>query len=693
MTKLTRTAARAALVLACLAALSEPSSAYIRGERRSGVPLVRADAERIPYLLNDSTAPGLANAQGGLIITPDSSPAAAVRAAMASWSGIDGSRVRFEEPRLDPLESAQRDGVNMITFADTARNRSAVGDAVAVTFLFSDVSGALTDTDIVFSPTLPFSTTLQPDTFDIEATLAHELGHALGLDHSGVLLATLFATTTRGLNRLASLSPDERAFAVDVYPSPGAEALFASIEGRISSTSGEGVPGAVVVAADLARNVVVAALSETDGSFRIGGLPPGEYQLWAEPLDGPTVREQLGFSRFGAETSFQTTVLGWFETPLRIPLAPSQRAAADLTVSLGAPAVNILGAGAALPGGVIPSRRGAVLERGRTYGLEIHGTGLDHAEIGEESIRFLGSGLEIVPGTLVGDTLRFIGGARFPLLVFQVRVAADAPTGLLSIAVVAPGGISILTGGAEIVAATPRPRFSSAGVTHAASFLAGPLAPGLIVSIFGENLGPEEGVRGGFDPVTGLLVSELAGVSVLFNGVPAPMFFAGSGQINAQAPHELTPGLNAFIQIRRGGALSDPVLVSTAAAAPALFTFPNSPSAVALNEDGSLNGPASRAAPGGFVSLFGSGQGAVLPATATGAPAGGAGALSLIVGEVQVFVDGREAKVVFAGLAPGFVGLFQINIRVPADAPAGAQVSVVVVIDSIPSPPTTIAIR
>ncbi len=162
-------------------ALLLPASAYIRNQRSRGIPYFRADFENIQYLLHESTAPGLTNRQG-----------AAVLAAMESWNRIESSQAHFAEVQPGSLEP-RNDGIQVITFADSLQTRSLVGSAVAITTLSSKASGELTDTDIIFNSSLPFSTNLADGSFDIQSTLAHELGHALGLDHSNVAGATMFA--------------------------------------------------------------------------------------------------------------------------------------------------------------------------------------------------------------------------------------------------------------------------------------------------------------------------------------------------------------------------------------------------------------------------------------------------------------------------------------------------------------------
>ena len=106
---------------------------------------------------------------------------------------------------------------------------------------------------------------------------------------------------------------------------------------------------------------------------------------------------------------------------------------------------------------------------------------------------------------------------------------------------------------------------------------------------------------------------------------------------------------------------------------PGIFVSPDTTEAIVLNQDGTVNGPANPAPRDSFISLFGSGQGALDPPLATGelAPAEG---LILATEPVRVTIDGEEAIVTFFGMAPGFAGLVQINVVVPAGDASGLVV-------------------
>jgi uncharacterized protein (TIGR03437 family) len=638
--------------------------------------MARSDFAAIPYALDSRTAPGLQNTLGQFTITPGSDPLTAVHLAMQAWNDIPSSAVRFSPFETSIGREPRNDGVNLITFADSAETRSLVGDAVAVTFLYTRVDGVLIDTDILFNPRLRFSTEPDPTSFDIQGTLTHELGHALGLDHSGVLGATMFAMTATGTNRIARLTSDDVAFARDVYPAAESRQSFGEIRGRVTFTFAPPVEGAHIVAVEPLQNVVVGAISGADGAYRIGGVPPGRYWLYAEPLDGPANQFQLSPSR-PAPDLFRTNLFGGRTTPQAFDLAPGGTIAADLTVDNSVPTLNIRGSAAAPTGTSNPDGLLAEVQPGGIFEIELFGEGLGSPEINESSISFLGAGMEIVAGSLRGGTH---AGTSFPQLAFQVRVAADVPAGLVTALVATSSETAALSGGIAVVDPLPAPLFSSSSVTNAASFLAGSVAPGEIVSIFGSNLGPEQGVAGGLDQ-SGRVVTRLGGVTVTFNGLPAPLYFASAGQLNAQVPIDLAGAPNALVLVQRAQAVSSPTVVAVGPARPGLFTVPPTSAAVVVNQDGTLNSGSNPAPRGTFVTLFGTGQGQVDPALATGQLAGLT--LSRVVAPVSVTIGGRQATVSFAGMAPGFAGLLQINALVPAESGTGPQTPLELSIDGV----------
>jgi uncharacterized protein (TIGR03437 family) len=231
-----------------------------------------------------------------------------------------------------------------------------------------------------------------------------------------------------------------------------------------------------------------------------------------------------------------------------------------------------------------------------------------------------------------------------------------------------------------------------ASVVHGASFRTGPIAAGEIVSLFGQSLGPPAGAPAQLNGA-GRLETRVDDTVATFDGVAAPLFYISPGQINAQAPYSLEGRSSTQVRVIRKGLMSNTLSIPVAAAAPALFTYPDgSNRLIALNQDGSLNSPSNPAAPGSIVILFGTGEGSTSPAGAEGVPA--ADPFPRPVRAVTLQVAGRTAEVLYAGAAPGFVGLLQINTRVPAGLAASDRAAVSLTIGNASSPAGThLAVR
>jgi len=216
------------------------------------------------------------------------------------------------------------------------------------------------------------------------------------------------------------------------------------------------------------------------------------------------------------------------------------------------------------------------------------------------------------------------------------------------------------------------PSFTAAGVANVGSYLSGAVAPGEIVSIFGSNLGPSVGVPNtGYDPATGALPTALGNVSVSFDGQAAPLFFVRNDQINVQVPYEVAGKSATGIVVTYNGAPSAAVSVPVTAVSPGIFQY-NGRTLVLNAVTGAIVDGGNPASRGDYVILFGTGPGLVDPPVPTGKPAT-ASPYSL-VRNPQAQIGGRVVPVAFAGMTPGFTGLMQINLQVPADAPTGSDV-------------------
>ena len=219
-------------------------------------------------------------------------------------------------------------------------------------------------------------------------------------------------------------------------------------------------------------------------------------------------------------------------------------------------------------------------------------------------------------------------------------------------------------------AASGRPAFSSAGVVNAASFNQGPAAllygvsPGGLTSIFGTGFSTDTETAARFP-----LPRSLAGTVVRVNGVPVPLLLVSPGQINLQVPFELV-GAEAQIVVESTAGPGAPVVVPVTLSQPGVFTDASTGlAAVIYASDG--RSPWNRPAkPGEYLQIFATGLGAVAPRVETGEAATSL-TLSSALAPPEVLIGGRRLVASFAGLAPFFAGLYQVNVQLPADLAPG----------------------
>jgi uncharacterized protein (TIGR03437 family) len=219
-----------------------------------------------------------------------------------------------------------------------------------------------------------------------------------------------------------------------------------------------------------------------------------------------------------------------------------------------------------------------------------------------------------------------------------------------------------------------RPEVASGGVVNAFSGAADAVAPGEIVSIFGSGLGPIEGVSFGFDSLRGELPMSGPGVSATWNGIPAPLYFVRSDQLNVQVPYEVAGAPTARLVVTVNGQSSDAVAKPVVATRPGLFPR-------IWNQDGSVNTPDNPAVVGSVVVLYATGQGLTVPSSRTGAAA--IDVYPEPQAPTSVTIAGRQAEVIFKGQAPSTVGVMQINARVPRGVGSGATEVVLTIGDRV----------
>jgi uncharacterized protein (TIGR03437 family) len=189
------------------------------------------------------------------------------------------------------------------------------------------------------------------------------------------------------------------------------------------------------------------------------------------------------------------------------------------------------------------------------------------------------------------------------------------------------------------------------------------VAAGELISIYGLNLAPQPaGVTDGIPK------PQLGGVQVSLGGQPLPLFYVGANQVNAVVPYGLPLNQPMQLSVSQGSKLSVPLTVSGIAGRPGIFTQDQSGTGlgVIVNQNYQVLKSSCDVTEGDYVTVYADGLGEVKPPVPTGTPAPTAGPLSSTINNVSVTTDGVDTPVFFAGLAPGFVGLYQINVQVPS---------------------------
>ncbi len=241
-------------------------------------------------------------------------------------------------------------------------------------------------------------------------------------------------------------------------------------------------------------------------------------------------------------------------------------------------------------------------------------------------------------------------------------------------------------GAALLRLANDAPALPAAGVVNAASYASGPVAPGEVVSLFGTAIGPPAPASLTLTNPR-LVANALAGVHVLFDGVPAAALYASSGQVNAVVPYAVAGQASTQVQLEYLGIRSAPVSVPVTAVAPAIFTLNASGTgqgAILNAADLSVNSAAHPVARGAWVSIFATGAGATSPTGVDGLVPTAASYAP--IANVSVTIGGLPCPVQYAGAAPGLVsGVVQINAQVPSGVTSGTAVPVQVVVGTAAS--------
>jgi len=231
------------------------------------------------------------------------------------------------------------------------------------------------------------------------------------------------------------------------------------------------------------------------------------------------------------------------------------------------------------------------------------------------------------------------------------------------------------------------PQLPPSPVVNGASFRIGGAAPGGIVSLFGSNLSQVVEAAS-----TTPLPDQLNFTSVWINGGAAPLYFVSPGQINLQIPAELGPGAYN-IQVGNSIYGSATATITVARSSPGIFTTNEAGSGqgVVFNAGYALVDGSAPATAGDTVQVYCTGLGAATPPVATGS-LGPANPPAVVNSAVTATIGGIPAKVLSAIVAPGYVGLYQVDVTVPAGVPTGNAVAIVLTqTDLSTNPPNSVS--
>jgi uncharacterized protein (TIGR03437 family) len=288
----------------------------------------------------------------------------------------------------------------------------------------------------------------------------------------------------------------------------------------------------------------------------------------------------------------------------------------------------------------------------------------------------------------------FASGTPLPLSVSISPTGFNAAGTYTGTVTITPtNGVSPITVNVTLtVSGVPIPQLVT--ISNSASGAFGSISPGELITIKGSGIGPTTAVN--FSVGAGNTVANtLGGVQVMFDGIAGTPTYVSATQVNVIVPYEIAGRTNTNVTLSYGGGTSASIPEAVASQAPGIYTFSatGSGQAAALNQNGTLNGPAAGliingqsvattpAAQGSILALYMTGGGQTSPLSTTGTVTP-TGTLYKIPGSVTATVNGVPATVVFAGAAPALVtGVIQVNLQLPTGV-TGNNLSVVVNINS-----------
>lgn len=381
----------------------------------------------------------------------------AARRALDHWRAAANIRFIIFSSEVQSISSpgTRGDGLSLITVAHTSENAAPfTGEGSEMsgrTRVFSTVGGVITESDVVLNPGQLYSADGTPGTYDLEAVFTHEIGHLLGLEHSGVLGATMQPRQARnGIYDLPSLSPrtlsdDDRAGARAIYGQRLGMRTRGAIAGTINFASGAPVFGANIWAEEASSGRVVASnITLTNGAYRIDGLLPGKYRLIAQSLDGTIFASEIASQRGGyaglalsKQLTFRAEEIGV------VNIKPGTTTVLNAQLA-GSPSLVIpsfLGINKELSTVAVP------LVPGSRYRIYVAGEGINVTQLAPAGITTTSPFVSVDPSSIANADF----GDDLSVISFDVSVAIDAPAGEYSLRLESlTGEVAYIAGGLTI---------------------------------------------------------------------------------------------------------------------------------------------------------------------------------------------------------------------------------------------------
>ncbi len=239
--------------------------------------------------------------------------------------------------------------------------------------------------------------------------------------------------------------------------------------------------------------------------------------------------------------------------------------------------------------------------------------------------------------------------------------------------------------------ATSYPLYTALSIVHGATQTAEALAPNTIATIYGTNLAGSTQSVSTADLVGGNLPESLGGVSIIVSGYYATLFFVSPTQVNFLVPYNLIAS-KVPVVLALDGRAGPTVSIQLNATAPGMFLYNGF--VIATHLSGALISSAAPAQAGEIIVLYVAGLGRVTPDTTPGRIVTRAASI-VAASQMQVLLAGKAcpaANILYAGLAPGFAGLYQINLVVPPLTPSNPEIRISVG-DSISPPAVQLALQ